>query len=173
MIRVYRALEAIALLPAKVDRLTKEVLPNGGGSLRDAVDRLATGVDALADQVTVLSERHTTRWKIAFGAPSWETDEYGNFLGVNADLCDLVGLPEVDLLGTSWKVIIFHEDQPRVFREWDRIIEEKSHLRLQCRIVDCEGEPLSVQLNARYMKVHGEVFGWIGKIERVPLISRA
>jgi hypothetical protein len=80
----------------------------------------------------------------------------------------MVGLPEVDLLGNNWKVTVYHEDQPRVFREWERVIAEKAHMRLQCRFIDTEGEVIPVQLSARCMKVGDEVFGWIGKAERLP-----
>lgn len=119
----------------------------------------------MRDAIDSLAERHMTRWKLAYGTASWESDEKGRCVAANTDLCTLVDMDEDDILGYNWKNFIHQDDQERVFREWKRTVEDGSDFRLDCRYVRPDKTVIPVLLTARAMRRNGRVFGWIGKAD--------
>jgi PAS domain S-box-containing protein len=166
MYALARALEAVALLPERVDSLIKEVKPNGGSSLRDAIDSTARDISRLAYSIDELALRERTRWRMSTGAAGWESDHLGRFLRVNMEMCELLDCGEEDLTGTNWKNSVHSDDAQRVFSEWGRIINEGSDLSMSARLVDSNGITIPVRLKAHAMILGGRPIGWIGTAER-------
>lgn len=165
MYALLKVLEAIALIPEKVDELTKEVKPNGGSSLRDVVDRVAGSLATLRDSVDMLALRQSTKWKLTSGLPGWESDERGRCISANLELCTLVGRPEEDIKGSNWKNMIHYDDMPHVFSEWARIVSDSSDFDVDARYIKPDGTVLPVRIRARAMNVNGKAVGWIGVVE--------
>jgi PAS domain S-box-containing protein len=166
MVRFLRSLDAIAGLPVQVSQLMQEVRPNGGASLRDAIDNTARCVNVLSDSVEALALRHQTRWTMAYGMPSWESDQNGRCIRANLELCELLGASEDEITGTNWKNCIHPDDAHRVFSEWGRIVAEAADCNLTCRYVSSSGEVIPVRLKAHVMTRGDKAIGWIGTAER-------
>lgn len=164
---VAQTIDRLAALPGLMDSLIKEVRPNGGTSLRDAIDKIGVNTTKLQTSVETLTLRNLTRWKMAYGVPSWEADAYGRCISANMELCELLQIPETDFLGWNWKNFIHPDDCLRVFADWRRIVDEKSDFHSSARYVTNEGQIVPVKLVAKAMALQGDVIGWIGVAERI------
>jgi len=166
MYALARALEAVALLPERVDALIKEVKPNGGSSLRDAIDRTSHDIARLSYSVAELALRGQTRWRMTAGAAGWEADPNGRFARANMELCEMLGVGEIEIVGTNWKNFVHTEDAMRTYSEWDRVVREVSDFNMSTRLVGSDGMTIPVRLKAHAMMLEGSPIGWIGTAER-------
>ena len=164
---IAKTIERLNALPDRFDALLKEVKPNGGSSLRDAVDRTAKKIDELGDSIVKIDVRHQTRWKMAAGIAGWESDANGRCMAANSDLCEMLKMGEAEILGSNWKNFIHPDDAPRVFSEWSRIVQEGADFNLPARYVASDGTVIPVRLKAHSMIYSGRVLGWIGVAEQV------
>mgnify|MGYP003649615572 CR=1 FL=1 len=164
---VAKAIERLSALPDRFDALLKEVKPNGGSSLRDAVDRTSRKVDEVSESLVRIGVRSQTRWKMASGIAGWESDANGKCTAANSDLCELLKMGEGEILGSNWKNFIHPEDSERVFREWARIVSEGSDFNLLARYIASDGRIIPVRMKAHAMMSGDRVLGWIGVAELV------
>ena len=167
MYALLKGLEAVSAIPDQVNALMKEVRPNGGSSLRDAIDRTASKVDKLSVAVDELSATHQVRWRMAYGEPSWHSDANGRCTAANNLLCDLLEFPELEFVGSNWKNLIHPDDQQHVFTEWNRIVAEGAQFSLNARYVTRSGAVIPVRLKAVPIVVSSGVVGWIGTANRI------
>lgn len=162
---IAKTIERLSALPDRFDALLKEVKPNGGSSLRDAVDRTSRKIDEVNESLVRIGVRSQTRWKMASGIAGWESDAAGRCTAANSDLCELLKMGESEILGSNWKNFIHPEDSERVFREWARIVIERSDINLTARYIASDGTIIPVRLKAHVMMSGDQVLGWIGVAE--------
>lgn len=162
LIRLTSALEAIALLPKRVDALAAQFERNGGSSLRDAVDRTNASVKSFGEALEELNIRGRTRWRMDYGVPGWEADDRGRWISANTKLCDMFEVSEEDLTGMNWKNIVYHQDADKLFAAWERVVRESSHLNTSARCLTSCGDLVHIRFKAHAMKINGRVVGWIG-----------
>ena len=167
MYALLKGLEAVSAIPDQVSALMREVKPNGGSSLRDAIDRTAGKVDQLSVAVDELAATHQVRWRMAYGEPSWHSDDHGRCTAANNLLCDLLEYSESEFVGSNWKNLIHPEDQQHVFSEWNRIVAEGAQFSLNTRYVTRSGAVVHVRLKAVPIIVKGGVVGWIGTANKI------
>lgn len=167
MYALLKGLEAVSAIPEQVNALMREVKPNGGSSLRDAIDRTSTKVDQLSVAVDELAATHQVRWRMAYGEPSWHSDESGRCTAANNLLCDLLEYSEPEFVGNNWKNLIHPDDQPHVFSEWNRIVAEGATFGLNSRYVTRSGEVIPVRMKAVPIIARGSVVGWIGTANKI------
>jgi len=163
--QIAKAIERLNALPDRFDALLKEVKPNGGSSLRDAIDRTARKIDELGDSIVRIDVRHQTRWKMAAGVAGWESDSNGRCTAANSELCELLKMGEGEILGSNWKNFIHPDDANRVFSEWARVVSEGADFNLTARYIASDGATVPVRLKAHSMASNGRVLGWIGVAE--------
>ena len=167
MYALLKGLEAVSAIPEQVNALMKEVRPNGGSSLRDAIDRASSKVDRLSLAVDELSATHYVRWKMAYGEASWHSDASGKCTAANHLLCDMVDANETDLIGNNWKNMIHPDEQRRVFSEWGRVVLEGAQFNIQTKYMSMNGDVIPVRLKANPIVCHDKVVGWIGTAHRI------
>ena len=167
MYALLKGLEAVSAIPDQVNALMKEVRPNGGASLRDAIDNASSKVDKLSMAVDELSATHYVRWKMAYGEASWHSDSSGRCTAANHLLCEMVDGDEVDLLGSNWKNIIHPDEQARVFSEWNRVVAEGAQFNMKTKYQSLIGDEIPVRLKANPIICHDKVVGWIGTANRI------
>lgn len=163
---VAKTIERLSMLPDQIDKLAKEVRPNGGSSLRDAIDRTALTLANVQHSVDNLALRHHTRWQMAYGVPSWESGPDGKYIAVNHQLCELVKRGRDEIIGSNWKNMIHSDDAQRIFSEWNRVVSEGSDFDAPARYVTSEGEVVPVRLKAQAMHMGGSIVGWIGVVSQ-------
>lgn len=115
---------------SKLDRVLKEVLPNGGSSLRDSINRveknitlIESNVNAINDKVDSLEDTHRislNMQQIAF----WISGKQGECKYASPAMCKLVKRVESEMLGNGWISCISHEDTKRISEAWEISIEE-------------------------------------------------
>lgn len=94
-----------------------DMKPNGGSSLRDAIDRI--------DRATSMSKERTHALVAALDLPVWESDDRGNCVWASPKLCDLWGLTQDEMKGYGWITGVAEKDREVVRTEWDRAVREK------------------------------------------------
>lgn len=114
----------------KLDRVLKEVLPNGGSSLRDSINRveknitlIESNVNAINDKVESLEDTHRialNMQQIAF----WISGKQGEITYASPSMCKLVKRVESEMLGNGWVSCISHEDTKRISEAWEASVEE-------------------------------------------------
>lgn len=158
MYQLAKALEAIAMLPEKVDALSAQVLPNGGSSLRDAVDRIGRRVD----EMDVLNR---TKWHMDPHIASFRNDEHGNCIAANLRLCQLLGAQETEITGMNWRNFVHPADIDRMSKEWMEAVKMGADFTMRVKYQDSDGNPIPSLCTAKAIKVNGQIAGWIGIVE--------
>lgn len=158
MYALARALEAISLLPDKVDELSAQVKPNGGSSLRDAIDRIGHRIAAME----VLDR---TRWHMDPHIASFRNDAHGNCIAANLKLCQLFGVSESELTGMNWRNSVHPSDIERMTKEWTEAVKMGADFTMRVKYQDERGTPIPSLCSAKAIKVNGQVIGWLGMVE--------
>lgn len=111
------------LLLSKVDTILKEMTPNGGGSLKDAVNAMRTDVQKLKAGVAIL--RDGLRFSLGLQPTAvFETDETGRCTNASPALCDMFGKTHEEMLGLGWlSAIESAEGRDRVWVNWRSAVE--------------------------------------------------
>lgn len=161
-------LEAKAGLPALLDKLSKlesaiakiggEVCPNGGHSLRDAIDRIEQK-QHYHEQRTKLLLSHSS-----YG--SWESDPRGNLIWASDILLRMAGVTMSEIQGASWANIVSPNERAGVFDEWSAAVEQQRNYRQHYHLVNnLTGKIVYVEARAVVMRNRdGSVGGFLGTV---------
>lgn len=115
---------------SKLDKVLKEVLPNGGSSLRDSINRVEKNIKLIESNVSIINDKvdnleDTHRialnmQQIAF----WISGKQGEITYASPSMCKLVKRVESEMLGNGWISCISHEDTMRISKAWELSVEE-------------------------------------------------
>lgn len=139
-----------------VEHVSAQMVPNGGSSIRDAIDRIENGV--------AFSER---RSRIAYDQPDkprgyFELDATGNCTFASPKWCSLHGANVEDALGTGW--LNFVDDGER-FDIQDSLTASISGSRaFVCRYLGANG--VRFRLHADRVTRGPVLVGFIGFVEQ-------
>ena len=117
-----KAISHIEVISFQLQEVSKELKPNGGGSIKDQVKQIANDIKIIRvekDATFYLSKE-----------PSFKSDGKGHYTSVNYSLAQLIGVPESELLGLGWLNYIALEDKDRIWEEWENIIESGKEISL-------------------------------------------
>lgn len=150
-----------------VQSVLAEFKPNGGSSLRDAINRIQ-------NTMVVIDAR---QWALVAGLkdPMWESDARGGCARANRALLDLTQRNFDELRGSGWENIVCPEDRKRVWEEWIDAVER--HRTFECLycVLDRGGQRFRVQAIAiPFHSASGEVVGYVGRysqVEKMPQTS--
>jgi PAS domain S-box-containing protein len=152
-----------------VAEIKKELTPNGGTSIKDTVNKLATSVENISNSLNALSTQGS-RMEIrqqsilhSVSIPTFETDREGHCTFANKAYLDLAGRSMEDVKGPGWINIIHPEDRKRVRDEWNLAVHEKRNFELTYKIV-CH-EKMIFEVTCLATPITGN--GYIGKFETV------
>jgi len=152
------AIDNINKIPEVVEVVTKikqEVFANGGGSLRDSVDRIEKRI------VTVEQKQDIVLADYRHGV--YETDASGKWTNVNRTLCRTLICTEIDLLGKGWMNFFEKEGIERLNHAMSNEIE----LKMVCNIKRTDGGVISVMITANPLRsnVNKSLIGYLGTID--------
>lgn len=165
-------IQRIAGVDAKLQSILKEVQPNGGSSLRDAVTltRETTKRTEMALAVFINSTR--AQWDGMGLFAVLEASPKGDFTYVNSTFMKWTNRSERELLGNGWLNTVETTDRRGVREEWESCIDdvrEFTHAFTMCRVdgpsfdVLCTATPVTEYSN-------GPVVKWVGVIRKVDVI---
>lgn len=145
-----------------------ELRPNGGSSIRDAVNRMELGIDAANRKIELVSQRQLQRYNLD-STGLWETDIAGRFTSVNPALARMAGVAPDDFLGMGWKTHVHPRDRAEVGASWQSAVLDQRDFSLVFRFVNDK----KVQMTGRRMRgAGGEVTGWIGDCRAAPEMEK-
>lgn len=129
-----KVFEHIESMTTELLNISKELKPNGGGSIKDQVKQIA-------NDVRIIRIEKDATFHLA-KEPMFKTDDKGYYISCNSALCSLVGVSEQELLGLGWLNYISLEDKDRIWEEWENIIESGKEISTYYTIKN----PISLEL---------------------------
>ena len=142
----------------KILEISKELKPNGGGSIKDQIKQIANDIKI------IMIERDATFYLSK--EPMFKTDDKGYYISVNTSLCNLIGATEIELLGLGWLNYISLQDRDRVWEEWENIIESGKEISLFYGIKNpTTMEVIPVKCRAVINRDNDKILSVIGTIE--------
>lgn len=145
----------------KVDFIANELKPNGGSSLRDAIDILRNNLEKSNQRQRLLMMDSETA--------IFETDPQGQCTFANNAYLELVGRPFEEISGNGWVVAINPKDREKVYEAWKDAISQDRIFELDnFRYQTPEGIDTEVFCRAVPMRIinKGNI-GWIGFVKPV------
>lgn len=138
--------------------VNKELTANGGGSMRDIVNRLATRFDVGDARQRAL----VTQLEIAM----WESDERGQCVYVSREMCRITGRTQEESLGRGWIGTIHPSDRERVVEDWDACVRDGRDFSMQHAFMTPDGERVEVFAAATVCRdANGQMVGYVGSVE--------
>lgn len=98
----------------KINVIAEEFRPNGGSTLRDAINRIEEKV-TIQDQKTLAIIK-----SLPIG--TWLSDEKGKCIDLNKTLCKIMGRTESEIKGDNWSNWILPSEKEDVIEEWKRCV---------------------------------------------------
>lgn len=142
---------------SKLREIYQEVVPNGGTSLRDAINRIE-GRQVVADQ------RHQAVVSLTDIA-MFESDAGGRCVWANRAYLRMVDKSLNDIQGNGWVNIVHPMDRDRVFEEWQKAVVQNREFGMRYRVVCSEGEETHVLCQTAIMRnIKGELIGYQGSL---------
>lgn len=165
------SLEQLPTLTAAVNRLTamdqmlarvyREVLPNHGTSLRDAVDGVRRELHVFTTETRILQDADNHR-------AYFVTDPVGAYLHVSRSLQRWTGRSRDELLGWGWINAVAASDRDRVRDEWDRATAEQRDFSLDYSLQTVDGACLQVHVDVTPIRAaDGLIERWVGAARRI------
>lgn len=155
---ITKAIAYIEGISEKLEKVSKELQPNGGGSIKDQVKQIANDIKIMRvekDATFYLSKE-----------PSFKSDEKGYYTSINYSLGQLVGVSESELLGLGWLNYIALEDKDRIWEEWENIMESGKEISLFYGIKNpTTMEVIPVKCRAVINRDNDKILSVIGTIE--------
>lgn len=145
----------------KLDKVSKELMPNGGGSIKDQVKQISEDIK------TIMIERDATFYLSK--EPMFKSDGNGYYSSVNHAMCQLCGVSENELLGLGWLNYIALEDKDRVWEEWENIMESGKEISLYYSVKNpLTMELMFVKCKAVINRKGNHIVSVIGALENTP-----
>lgn len=142
-----------------LEYIKHELSPNGGGSIRDAVDRIEAKL--------IISEQRYKLLTMDSPFSVFETDATGDFLHVNRTYCRWAKCSSTDLEGKGWLNFLSAAERQRIFQEWQTAVAHEREFSADFTLAPAEGTPFTVHCNAFPMFDGKEnLSGWIGVISK-------
>lgn len=159
--RLAKAIDHIEGISIQLEEVSKELKPNGGGSIKDQVKQISTDIKVIR------AERDTTFY-LSKDA-TFKNNSEGLCINANKALCKLFGANEKELLGVGWMNFIVEEDKERVMEEWDTNIDSGSEIISNYTIQNKEtGKLTKVQYRAIIMRDDdGSIISIFGVVEKI------
>jgi PAS domain S-box-containing protein len=137
--------------------IMRELLPNGGRSMRDVVNRIEESNIAQDLRMKALFSNHSDA--------TVEFDWEGKLIWANRTYMRLVGRDLGDLAGYGWLNSIYYEDRERVKGEWDEAIDQGRDWETSFRRVRSDGDVIKVAIKATAMRnPAGKVVGFMATV---------
>ena len=141
----------------KIEKIEKEFLTNGGGSLKDHISRLSIGLSEL---------QQGQRAQMAYETnPVFESDREGNCIYANRAYLRMLGVGMEEIEGHGWKSFISPDSKHIVFEEWDAAVKQHRDFKLTYKFVHADGHEICASCEAFAIKNDKkELLKYIGTI---------
>jgi PAS domain S-box-containing protein len=160
VIPVVAGIKKVGDTKSKIDKIYAELSPNGGASIRDAINRIEMRLVGVEQKQNV--------YLLESPQGIFETDVNGRVIGVNRTLCNMVGRTEKELMGMGWINAIAGVDRDRVFDNWTDSVSNKMEFHAKFLMKGREGNEFAVSCIGYPMEspTTKEVIGWLATVSK-------
>ena len=160
--RFFKGVAAIGDLQETVSKIHKEVVPNGGGSLRDVVNRTEMAL-------TVFINSSRAQWDGMGMFGIFEALPSGEFSYVNGVLQKWTNRSELSFKGHGWVNSIAAADREAVRQEWESCTEDIREFNMEFNMRRADGFEFPVMWNATPVtnRSGGPIVKWVGVVRRL------
>ena len=151
----------LPLLVKEVSAIRAELLPNGGSSVRDAINRI--------EEKVILTDR--MHWAIRQDGPYgiFRCDKEGRNLEVNRTFCRWLSVGADELLGHGWRNYVLRGDVNHfVDQEWQDAFHQGREVEFILHMRTVQGTVLELDIKAHPIQNRvGDIVEYIGVIRKV------
>jgi len=153
----------ITTVHQQIDKIFKEITPNGGGSIKDKINLMSKEITSNTEMTEQIF--HRQRWIMENRDEAiFEAQPSGELSWVNKPYTKLTGRDSTSLVGHNWKNTVFEEDRERVIQNWQSSVNDRREFEDEYRIILPAGQIITVHSSATYVCGHG----YIGSIQLSP-----
>ncbi len=154
----------------RIVRIFSELVPNGGNSMWDKIDRMDKRTQALVD--SQLTGLHLIRMVASHTAKiMWTADKDGNTDWMNEHWMDKTGIPIAHSMGYGWLNGLHSDDREWVIEAWQAAVEHGRDFIETFRLEhDVTNKITTVKAKASPIKDpnNHHIAGWTGIMVEVP-----
>jgi len=141
----------------KVQLIAEEFRPNGGSTLRDAINRIEASV--------TIQEQKTLAIIKSLPLGTWISDARGKFVDVNKSMCKIMQRTESEIRGDNWSNWIIPAEKEQVVEEWTRCITSDLNFDASFSCVLPNGKIQKVHAVAYQLRsLNGALLGFLGTL---------
>lgn len=144
-----------------IEKIQDEFKPNGGTSLRDAINRI---------EIRLLIEQQARRaMSMAMDVGIFETDSAGMCIWINQYYSNLTGLSLQEAKNYGWVIAIHEDDRDRVVDEWKDAVIQKRAFHMEYTMKNIKSSEISFVKCHAFPICNGkeEVAGFVGIVTRL------
>lgn len=139
----------------KIEKIDFELKPNGGASIRDAINRIESAINLQDKKLMTLFQ------SMPFG--TFVTDNHGNWTDVNMMLCRITERTEAELKGKNWTRWIVDEDRTQLIAEWEGSVKNEMMFDFETNYITPSEDLKSIRISASQLKNDkNELIGYFG-----------
>lgn len=150
-----------------LEEILKEYKPNGGGSMRDALNRLEDRITRTQQYTKLILRMHRISDEYQ-GLATFVTDEEGRCTYANSHYLDIVGLTFEEMREYGWKNAMEAEEKERVWDQWLEAVEEQRDFHMAVNYRNYRtGKLMCCKVDAYVVKNEDGLIGWAGYVQPV------
>lgn len=144
----------------RIKIISEEFRPNGGSTLRDAINRI--------EEKVTLQEQKTLAIVKSLPVGTWISDNRGKCIDVNRSLCKMTGRTESELKGDNWSNWVHPSQKEDVFEEWSRCVTNDLNFDMEYKFVLPNGQVQSVHGVAYQLRdKDNKLIGFLGTLAAI------
>lgn len=124
---IYYLIKSAQERSEKMDIIITHVLPNGGSSISDKLDRI--------EAMILINDQASKAIISVMSIGYWKTNSKGKCTEVGIGTCRLFGRTEAELLGSSWLEWVHPEDYHEVETRWQAAVNNGHDFNMEFRIL--------------------------------------
>lgn len=157
----------------ETQEIKAELHPNGGSSLRDAVDRLDKGQHSISSSISTLNCKQWAMLGFHDENRGWfETDANGQLLRMSAQILRWVGRSMTELQGDRWRTIIEPSMRDAAAAWWHATWSSGSYGDMEQQYITADGGKLRVLIHATPVFDEDHVLiAYVGTITRLDKVA--
>jgi len=149
----------VSTIMDNLEKIKHQLMPNGGSSMRDAIDRIEARM--------IIAEQRQKLLTMDSPFAVFETDANGNCIHVNRTYCRWTGRTTEELEGKGWLNALHPDHRQLVFSEWTTAVTQLREFSMDYKLQAVDGARFDVHCSAFPMfDTKCGLAGWMGIISR-------
>lgn len=147
-----------------LQKIAKQLYPNSGTSLVDAVNRIEVNQTVIYRELRVIARRQML-FDEALGIATFVADQHGDCINASSSYLELSGLTIEEVRRDGWRNVVSNDERDRISREWDAVVREGRDLHIETVYQNIRTrEQIPVQVDAYAVEFNGVIAGWVGHV---------